>query len=124
MASFAYLFHPSTDIHSRYTSIFTVLAVLLAEHIYVIIRLVVRSALDAIPSRSDILVRQEDYRLKKIWLQRILVDHAQGNKQSTLEENIRNELAEGSDDTLTQTFWTNHSQDDGLQLISNALKTD
>ncbi|KAG0166865.1 hypothetical protein DFQ28_000410 [Apophysomyces sp. BC1034] len=72
MASFAYLFHPSTDIHSPYTPIFTLLAILLSEHFYVAVRLAVRSALGMLPSWSDLMVRKEDYKLKKVWLERLV----------------------------------------------------
>ena len=72
MASFAYLFHPSTNIHSPYTPIFTILAILLSEHLYVFIRLIVRSSLNALPSWSDITIRKGELRMKKVWLQRLL----------------------------------------------------
>ncbi|KAI8061502.1 calcium-activated chloride channel-domain-containing protein [Gilbertella persicaria] len=77
MGSFAYLFHPSTNIHSPYTPVFSLLAILLSEHIFVALRAGIRQALSMVPSGSEWLIRKEEYKLKKAWLERMIGNHHQ-----------------------------------------------
>ncbi|KAI7859678.1 calcium-activated chloride channel-domain-containing protein [Circinella umbellata] len=113
MASFAYLFHPSTNIHSPYTPIFTILAILLSEHLYVCIRFIVRSSLNALPNWSDIMIRKGELRMKKVWLQRLL---GKNNNPIT--------TSSSSTSTTTTTTSMNHSTSlyDVSQVISDAFK--
>ncbi|KAI9252139.1 calcium-activated chloride channel-domain-containing protein [Sporodiniella umbellata] len=76
MSSFAYLFHPSTNIHSAYTPIFTLLAILISEHFYIALRTGVRYGFDVVlPHWSEWRVKREEYRLKKVWLERMVGDY-------------------------------------------------
>ncbi|KAI8066428.1 calcium-activated chloride channel-domain-containing protein [Gongronella butleri] len=70
MASVLYLFHPSTDIHSVYTPLYTLLAILLSEHVYVVIRFVVQAVFAAIPERSELAIKKSMYHLKQKWIDR------------------------------------------------------
>ncbi|KAF7722025.1 hypothetical protein EC973_003747 [Apophysomyces ossiformis] len=118
MASFAYLFHPSTNIHSPYTPIFTLLAILVSEHLYVVVRLAVRSTLNMLPSWSDLMVRKEDYKLKKVWLDRLTGDknelEAKAEEPSVL-------------DSLYSSLWTNATNESQLEeagrWVETSLKT-
>ncbi|KAI8985984.1 calcium-activated chloride channel-domain-containing protein [Pilobolus umbonatus] len=101
MGSFAYLFHPTTDIHSPYTPVFTLLAILLSEHLYVAIHFVIRQAMSQIPSWSDLQIRKEEYSLRKLWLDRI--SHNKGLVTRDIAQN-NNDLAEG----LSSKLWRTH----------------
>ncbi|KAI9322345.1 hypothetical protein BX666DRAFT_605252 [Dichotomocladium elegans] len=122
MASFSYLFHPSTNMHSVYTPIFTILAILLAEHLYVALRLVVRSTLSQLPSWSDIMIRKEEFELKKIWLHRILANHKA--KRATIDPVPKTDLTLDKDDPCANSLWSSELNPDevGVQLIQNAFK--
>ncbi|KAI9485131.1 calcium-activated chloride channel-domain-containing protein [Zychaea mexicana] len=124
MASFAYLFHPSTNIHSPYTPVFTILAVLLSEHLYVIIRLVVRSTLNALPSWSDTMIRKGEFKMKKVWLQRLMgsaVGQQQQQKRATIGDE---ELVFDDNDLSAKSVWDSSSSSsmDAAQFIRNAFK--
>ncbi|KAI8099070.1 calcium-activated chloride channel-domain-containing protein [Halteromyces radiatus] len=71
MASFAYLFHPTTNIHSSHVPIYSLLAILLSEHLYAGLSLAIRSIISVIPNWPDVMIKKEDYRMKKHWLQRL-----------------------------------------------------
>ncbi|KAI8146256.1 calcium-activated chloride channel-domain-containing protein [Fennellomyces sp. T-0311] len=116
MASFAYLFHPSTDIHSPYTPIFTILAILLSEHLYVLIRLGVRSALNAVPSWSDIMIRKGELRMKKVWLQRLMA----GQDQKSIDPSDNN-LQFDKHNVSANVIWS-AKENDAHQVIQNAFK--
>ena len=116
MASFAYLFHPSTNIHSPYTPIFTILAILLSEHLYVLIRLAVRSCLNAVPSWADIQIRKGDLRMKKVWLNRLMADH----NQKTIDP-VNNELEFDEHNASANVGWS-YKENDAQQIIQNAFK--
>lgn len=129
MSSFAYLFHPTTNIHSSYTPIFTILAILLAEHLYVALRLVIRSCVQALPSWSDIVVRKEEFNLKKIWLNKLMATGK--TKRSTIDASPSSsgrtrDLRVESPDPRTKTLWSIDSTPEAtaLQLIQNAFKTE
>ncbi|CDS02631.1 hypothetical protein LRAMOSA00036 [Lichtheimia ramosa] len=129
MSSFAYLFHPTTNIHSSYTPIFTILAILLAEHLYVALRLVIRSCVQALPSWSDIVVRKEEFNLKKIWLNKLMATGK--TKRSTIDASPSSsgrtrDLRVESPDPRTRTLWSIDSTPEAtaLQLIQNAFKTE
>jgi anoctamin-10 len=129
MGSFAYLFHPSTNIHSPYTPIFTLLAILLSEHLYVALRYGIQSALSLMPSWSEWLIRKEEYKLKKVWLERMVGNHKQFVARSHTiggaPANHSDLLSEGG---LSSKIW-NHRLDShaesaqALELIQNAFKT-
>jgi anoctamin-10 len=126
MGSFAYLFHPSTNIHSPYTPVFTLLAILLSEHLFVALRAGVRAGLSLVPSWSEWLIRKEEYKLKKVWLERMVGNHKQFVARSTSieQENDNSDLSEG----LSSKIWIHHLDKqaectEGLQLIQNAFKT-
>lgn len=119
MASFAYLFHPSTNIHSPYTPIFSLLSILLAEHLYVATRAVVRAALNFLPSWSDTVLRKNEFSLKKMWLDRLM----QGTKETR-------SLPDDSDyfDASARALWNGRGGLDeferATQLVKDAFKTD
>ncbi|KAI9250932.1 calcium-activated chloride channel-domain-containing protein [Phascolomyces articulosus] len=112
MASFAYLFHPSTNIHSPYTPIFTILAILLSEHLYLFIRSVIRSSLNALPSWSDIMIRKSELRMKKVWLQRLVG----GDATTTSGQIKKRALDAANSDSPSITVY------DTSQIIRNAFK--
>ena len=132
MSSFAYLFHPTTNIHSHYTPIFTILAILLSEHLYVALRIVIRSCVQALPSWSDIVVRKEEFNLKKIWLNKLMATSK--SKRATIDTSpsaassgrSRDLLRVESPDPRTKSLWSLDSTPEAtaLQLIQNAFKTE
>ncbi|ORX58748.1 DUF590-domain-containing protein [Hesseltinella vesiculosa] len=71
MASFLYLFHPSTDLHSIYTPVSTLLAILLSEHLYVLVRFAVQAAFSAFPERAELMMKRNMYLLKQRWMDRV-----------------------------------------------------
>ncbi|KAI8376171.1 calcium-activated chloride channel-domain-containing protein [Radiomyces spectabilis] len=118
MASFGYMFHPSTDLHSSYTPIFTLLTVLVSEHIYVGIRLVVRAALSQIPSWSDLVVKKEDFKVKKLWLERFMKRDQPILTKRTPQSFLNHGLA--------SRLWSNEPTDSQLQavqLVADTFKT-
>ncbi|MBM6383489.1 MAG: anoctamin [Paenibacillus sp.] len=124
MGSFAYLFHPSTNIHSPYTPIFTLLAILLSEHLFVALRAGVRAGLSLVPSWSEWLIRKEEYKLKKVWLERMVGNYKQFVERSVDQENGNADLT----DALSTKIWSHHLDKEvecnqGLQYIQNAFKT-
>ncbi|KAL7333456.1 hypothetical protein PS15p_202357 [Mucor circinelloides] len=125
MASFAYLFHPSTQIHSSYTPVFTLLAILVSEHLFIALRFGVRKAFNLIPSMAEWLVRKEEYNLKKVWLNRMVGNHQQFVARRSLEqEDDNSDLAEG----LSYKLWNHHLDrqaevNEAIQLVQNAFKT-
>ena len=124
MGSFAYLFHPSTDIHSVYTPVATLLAILLSEHLYVAVRFGIRAGLSMVPSSSDWLIRKEEYKLKRVWLDRMMVNHTQLNTRQEIGTSDHSDLS----DTLSQQLWSTHLNNqqeaaEALQLVQNAFKT-
>lgn len=124
MGSFAYLFHPSTNIHSPYTPVFTLLAILLSEHLYVALRFGIRTGLSMVPSWSEWLIQKEEYTLKKVWLERMVGNHKHFIARSDAETIDNSDLS----DDLSRKIWATHLNYDaeaaeGLQLIQNAFKT-
>ena len=102
MGSFAYLFHPSTNIHSPYTPVSTLLAILISEHIFVALRAGIRQAFSMVPSLSEWLVRKEEYKLKKDWLERMIGNHKEFIARRDVDND--NDLAEG----LSAKLWHDH----------------
>ncbi|CAO3671003.1 unnamed protein product [Umbelopsis vinacea] len=101
-ASFAYLFRSSTDIHSPWTPIFTIMAIMLNEHIYLFIRFIVRYAVALVPAWADNVARQEEFKLKKKWL-----DRSVNNE----DEYVAKEIGEKQEDVLEgehASFWMEH----------------
>jgi anoctamin-10 len=123
MGSFAYLFHPSTNIHSPYTPVFTLLAILLSEHLYIALRAGVRKAFDMVPSQSEILVRKEEYKLKKIWLDRMVGNHQQFVMRRSIDADDNSDLTDG----LSAKIWNQHlnrqsEASEAIQLVESAFK--
>ncbi|ORE01372.1 DUF590-domain-containing protein [Rhizopus microsporus var. microsporus] len=125
MSSFAYLFHPSTNIHSYYTPIFTLVAILISEHIYVVLRLGIRQAIHLLyPNASEYLVKKEEYKLKKVWLERMIGNHEAFI--SATEQQDNSDLSQG----LSAKIWRNHLNqpkievDTAVQIVQNAFKTE
>ncbi|CEP11819.1 hypothetical protein [Parasitella parasitica] len=126
MASFAYLFHPSTQIHSSYTPVFTLLAILVSEHLFIALRFGVRKALNLVPSMAEWLVRKEEYNLKKVWLERMVGNHQQFVARHSLETEDDNSDIAGND--LSSKLWRHHldrqaEANGAIQLVQNAFKT-
>ncbi|SAM08297.1 hypothetical protein [Absidia glauca] len=71
MASFAYLFHPTTDIHSSYAPLYTLLSILLSEHLYAALRLVIQTMMSVIPNWPDQMIKQRNYKIRQDRLQRL-----------------------------------------------------
>ncbi|KAI8334279.1 calcium-activated chloride channel-domain-containing protein [Chlamydoabsidia padenii] len=71
MGSFAYLFHPTTDLHSSYVPLYTLMSILLSEHLFAGLRLAIQSIISVIPSWPDLRIKKEDYKIKQNWLQRL-----------------------------------------------------
>ncbi|KAI9007473.1 calcium-activated chloride channel-domain-containing protein [Phycomyces nitens] len=121
MASFAYLFHPSTNIHSSYTPILTLIAIMVSEHLYVVVRLLIQTAIETIPSWSDVVVKKEDYKLKKVWLERLASSSQSAVKQDANSSWDREE----SQDELTKYVWSDRtSQDEFYSKASEAFFDD
>lgn len=125
MSSFAYLFHPSTNIHSYYTPIFTLVTILISEHIYVVLRLGIRQAIHLLyPNASEYLVKKEEYKLKKVWLERMIGNHEAFI--SATEQHDNSDLSQG----LSAKIWRNHLNqpkievDTAVQIVQNAFKTE
>ncbi|KAI8637071.1 calcium-activated chloride channel-domain-containing protein [Parasitella parasitica] len=126
MSSFAYLFHPSTQIHSSYTPVFTLLAILMSEHLFIALRFGVRKALNLVPSMAEWLVRKEEYNLKKVWLERMVGNHQQFVARHSLE--IEDENSAFAGDDLGSKLWRHHlnrqaETNGAIQLVQNAFKT-
>ncbi|KAH8551004.1 calcium-activated chloride channel-domain-containing protein [Umbelopsis sp. PMI_123] len=103
-ASFAYLFRSSTDIHSTWTPIFTIMAIMINEHIYVFIRFVVHYAISMVPTWADTVARQEEFKLKKRWLDRTA---------SNEDEYVAKEIGEKQQEVGEhESFWMEHKQPD------------
>jgi hypothetical protein len=124
MGSFAYLFHPSTNIHSPYTPVFTLIAILFSEHLFVALRAGIRTGLSMVPSWSEWLIRKEEYKLKKVWLERMVGNHKQFVARSEAQVLDNSDLTEG----LCQKIWnarlnSENEAAEALQLVSNAFKT-
>lgn len=120
MSSYAYLFHPSTNIHSVYTPVLTIFAILVSEHIYMGLDKGIKRIVAMIPSWSENVVKKEEYELKKAWLNTINI--SQGCIKRSLESDeldLRNEF--------TAKLWSSHlnstsESSNALQLIQNAFK--
>jgi hypothetical protein len=119
MSSFAYLFHPSTNIHSPYTPVFTLLAILLSEHLYVVLSSSIQRAVSMVPNWAENLFRREEYELKKLWLSRVTEVHD--------KRHIGIDDASDITDDLSLKMWNNHLDRDSesstaIELIQNAFK--
>ncbi|CAM0139466.1 unnamed protein product [Umbelopsis sp. WA50703] len=100
-ASFAYLYRSSTDIHSPWTPIFTIMAIMINEHVFVLIQAIVRYAIQLVPTWADIVARQQEFKLKKTWLDRTASNENEfvGKEIGSKEEGLNSEL---------DTFWMEH----------------
>lgn len=123
MSSFAYLYHPSTNIHSSYTPIFTIIAILISEHIYLALRVGVHQLLKLVPQQCDFLVRQEDYSIKKNWLGSMV-----GNQQQfVVRRNVESDDNSDLQDRLSSKVWNHHLDRQaeavqGIQLVQTMFK--
>lgn len=123
MSSFAYLYHPSTEIHSSYTPIFTIIAILISEHIYLAMRVGVHQLLKLLPQQSEFMVRQEDYRIKKNWLGSMVGNHQQFVVQRSVDSDDNSDLQ----DSLSSKVWGHHldrqaEATEGIQLVQTMFK--
>ncbi|KAI7900373.1 calcium-activated chloride channel-domain-containing protein [Cokeromyces recurvatus] len=124
MGSFAYLFHPSTNIHSTYTPVFTLLAILLSEHLFIAFRFGIHQAFKLIPSWAEWLVRKEEYKLKKVWLERMIGNHQHFIQRSSVELDDNSDLS----NPLNSKIWGQHLNPqaetmEAIQLVQNTFKT-
>ncbi|KAI7863976.1 calcium-activated chloride channel-domain-containing protein [Spinellus fusiger] len=118
MASFAYLFHPSTDIHSPYTPIMTLLAVMVSEHLYVFLCFCIQTAVHTFPYPADTKLKREEYKLKKKWLDQW--------SQTTLPQQTLSSL-QGQDMPITHintniTTLQNEQTEQGICWIQSIFK--
>ncbi|CAO3642180.1 unnamed protein product [Cunninghamella echinulata] len=113
MGSFIYLFHPTTNIHSSYTPLFTLFAILISEHLYVAILFTIRSIVSLIPSWSELMIKKEDYKLKQLWLQKI-----DEQKEDGLES-VTNSIGELKD----QEYYNDQTKF-GIQIIQKDFKNE
>jgi hypothetical protein len=120
MGSFAYLFHPTTDLHSSYVPLYTLLAILLSEHLFVALRLAIHAIISVIPDWSDLMIKKEDYKIKQTWLQRL----------GKVKDSITRRDGGGSkqDDDPMSKFWSDGGDvgartDVGMEFIRNHFKS-
>ncbi|CAO3647803.1 unnamed protein product [Cunninghamella blakesleeana] len=112
MGSFIYLFHPSTNIHSPYTPLFTLFAILVSEHLYVALLFTIRAILSVTPSWSELMIRKEDYKLKQLWLQKL-------EEKNDIVTTVQPSLEE-----LKDQDYYDHQSKFGIQIIKNYYKTE
>ncbi|KAI8878370.1 DUF590-domain-containing protein, partial [Backusella circina FSU 941] len=101
MSSYAYMFHPSTNIHSSYTPMFTILAILVSEHIYIVLDKGLKRIVAMIPSWSENVVKKEEYELKKAWLNTISIS------QGCVKRNLKNDELDLRNES-TAKLWSSH----------------
>ncbi|KAI8987519.1 calcium-activated chloride channel-domain-containing protein [Mycotypha africana] len=124
MGSYAYLFHPSTNIHSPHTLVYTLVAILFSEHLYLALRSLVRYIMKFLPSWADNAVRKEEFEVKKTFLERMVGDHNKFLKRSIENQDDANDIS----DKISMKVWNNrldrNSQiDEAIQLVQKAFKT-
>jgi len=115
-ASFAYIFSPSTDIHSPWTPIFTVMAIMVNEHIYVFIQFIVRYAISLVPTWANIVARQEEFKLKQKWLDRTATSE---------DEYVAKEIGNTEDELIGEheSFWMEHRKpEDEVQAAISTIQ--
>ncbi|RCH88112.1 hypothetical protein CU098_000888, partial [Rhizopus stolonifer] len=104
----------------KYTSL---LAILLSEHIFVALRAGIRQALSMVPSGSEWLIRKEEYKLKKAWLERMIGNHHQFiSRRDTHPDDA--DLTE----PLSAKVWSHHldrqaEATQATQLVQDMFKT-
>ncbi|KAG2180172.1 hypothetical protein INT43_003961 [Umbelopsis isabellina] len=101
-ASFAYLYRSTTDIHSPWTPIFTIMAIMANEHVFIVIQAIVRYAIQLVPTWADIVARQQEFKLKKTWLDRT------ANEEQFVAKDIGSK-EEASNNELDM-FWMEHQK--------------
>jgi len=78
------------------------MAIMLNEHIYLFIRFIVRYAVALVPAWADNVARQEEFKLKKKWL-----DRSVNNE----DEYVSKEIGEKQEDVFEgehASFWMEH----------------
>lgn len=100
------------------------MAILISEHIYVVLRLGIRQAIYLLyPNTSEHLVKKEEYKLKKVWLERMIGNHEAFI--SATEQQDNSDLSQG----LPAKIWRNHLNqpkvevDIAIQIVQNAFKS-
>ncbi|CAO3589868.1 unnamed protein product [Absidia cylindrospora] len=119
MGSFAYLFHPTTNLHSSYVPLYTLLAILLSEHLFAGLHLAIHAIISVIPDWSDLMIKKEDYKIKQNWLQRL--DRTKGDisgrdEGSSLQDDPMSKIWSGDVDVGART-------DVGMEFIRNHFKS-
>src|SRR5438874_2484970 len=92
---FGHLIHHNDNaiVHGR-TNIFVAMAVIVvAEHGFLLFRLVVNTILDSIPTWADKEVRAQEYHMKSFWLNRLIGE----------EQDVTTESSEGKMRSMTST---------------------
>lgn len=72
------------------------------EHIYVFIRFIVRYAITLVPTWADTVARQEEFKLKKRW-----IDRTSGNEDEYVTKEIGEKQQEVGEH---ESFWMEHKQ--------------
>ncbi|OZJ06191.1 hypothetical protein BZG36_01009 [Bifiguratus adelaidae] len=123
-SSYAYLFHPSTDIHSPYTPALTLCSVLLAEHVYFLLRAVIGTVVRSFPSWAQDMVKRDEYGLKQKWLQRL------GGKDGLIKREVNAQEAAETEKARfngeSNAFWRGSIQEKvqkGMELLNSELKS-
>lgn len=115
MASFAYLFHPTTDIHSSYAPLYTLLSILLSEHLFAALRLATQAMISMTPNWPDQMIKQRSYRIKQNWLHRLDEQHGSSATGGFKQDPVAKLWSEDADvGARTET---------GIQLIKSYFKT-
>jgi hypothetical protein len=77
------------------------MAIMINEHVFVLIQAIVRYAIQLVPTWADIVARQQEFKLKKTWLDRTASNENEfvGKEIGSKEEGLNSEL---------DTFWMEH----------------
>jgi hypothetical protein len=97
------------------------MAIMANEHIYVFIRFIVRYAITLVPTWADTVARQEEFKLKKKWL-----DRTASNKEEYVAKEIGEKQQENGDH---DSFWMEHKQpelevESAISTIQASFKND
>ncbi|KAL1919461.1 uncharacterized protein VTP21DRAFT_2154 [Calcarisporiella thermophila] len=115
-SSLAYLYHPKTDIHSKRTLAYVFLTVLVAEHVYVVMRMLTRGIVRSLPSWSTEIIQRQEYELKKRWLERM------GRHDDIVQEIEGGRSVKEKREGPHSVFWEDGGED-GEQLLRSAFKS-
>lgn len=78
------------------------MAIMLNEHVFVLIQAIVRYAIQLVPTWADLVARQQEYKLKKTWLDRTANEEQFVGKEIDSQE-------DGSNNELDM-FWLEHQK--------------